>query len=259
MTEETVQAAELEKSDLPPEEGQPADESLLTEKDGTRSKRDRRAERRISKLTAKNADLEQGNADLKTQLNDLSQKVDTLAKPALVRPQREDFEDVEEYEDAVMDYRIDVRSAGPKAESPPKEPDQAADPGLEKRFAGFIADSEKATPGFEKVVSGAHFPLTDHSLIEIMDMGDEGADVFTHLNANPTEAMRISQLSSRDQTIELEKLADTLDNTSSAPEPIDPLESGDHPTVDESKLSPDQRIRKRQKAMADKQRSLRQR
>ncbi|GMR21489.1 MAG: hypothetical protein BMS9Abin36_2090 [Gammaproteobacteria bacterium] len=260
MTDETVQAAEPEKVDQVSDPGKTADDSLPVEKDATPSKRDRRAERRISKLTAKNAELEEGNVKLQGQLNELSQKVDTLATPEIVRPQRDDFESVEEYEDAVMDYRIDVRSAGSKPVSPkPKESDQAADPGLVKRFEGFIADSEKSTPGFGKVVSEAHFPLTDHSLVEIMDMGDEGAEVFTYLNANPTDAMRISQLSPRDQTIEIEKLADSLDTTSSAPEPITPLEGGDHPTVDESKLSPDQRIRKRQKEVADRQRSIRRR
>jgi len=225
---------------------------------GEPHKRETRSERRISKLTARNYELQEGNEKLQAQLNELSQKVDTLA-PKPVRPQREEFENLEDYEDAVMDYRIELRET-PKPESPkPKEPEQAATPGLVKRFEGFIADSEKAAPGFEKVVANAHFPLTDHSLTEIMDMGTEGAEVFTHLNANPTEAMRISQLSPRDQTMELEKLADSLDTTSSAPEPIKPLKGGDHPTVDESKLSSDQRIRKRQKDVADRQRSIRKR
>ena len=220
-------------------------------------KRETRSERRINKLTARNYELQEGNEKLQAQLNDLSQKVDTLA-PKAVRPQREEFENLEDYEDAVMDYRIDVRA--PKTESPkPKEPEPVIDHDLAKRFDGFIADSEKASPGFEKVVANAHFPLTDHSLTEIMDMGGEGAEVFTHLNSNPTEAMRISQLSPRNQTIELEKLADSLDATSSAPEPIKPLKGGDHPTVDESKLSSDQRIRKRQKDVADRQRSIRKR
>jgi len=257
MTDETVQAAEPEKI----EETQ-ADLSEDQQNGNAASveqpKRETRSERRINKLTARNYELQEGNEKLQTQLNELSQKVDTLSTEKPVRPQREDFENLEDYEDAVMDYRIDMRSEKPGSPKP-KEPEQAADPGLVKRFEGFITDSEKATPGFEKVVASAHFPLTDHSLTEIMDMGDEGAGVFTHLNANPTEAMRISQLSPRDQTIELEKLADSLDETSSAPEPIKPLESGDHPTVDESKLSSDQRIRKRQKEVSDRQKSIRRR
>ena len=258
MTDETVQAAEPEKTEIEKSQLTPSEEL----ENGVAAsveppKRESRSERRINKLTARNYELQEGNEKLQAQLNELSQKVDTLA-PKPVRPQREDFESIEDYEDALVDHRIALRQVDqPKAK--PKEPEPAADPGLVKRFEGFIVDSEKTSPGFEKVVAAAHFPLTDHSLTEIMDMGDEGAEVFTHLNANPTEAMRISQLSPRDQTIELEKLADSLDEKSSAPEPIKPLESGDHPTVDENKLSSDQRIRRRQKELADRQRSMRQR
>jgi hypothetical protein len=248
MTDDTVQVDTPEKIEPHSEEAQTANDSLPVEKDATTSKRDRRAERRISKLTAKNSELSDDNAKLRNQFDELSGKVDALT-PKPVRPQREDFEDLEVYEDAVMDYRIDMWSAGPSAPAKPKEPEQAIDPDLAKRFDGFIATSEKVTPGFEKVVANAHFPLTDHSLGDIMDMGSDGAELFTHLNANPIEAMRISQLSPRDQTIELEKIADSLDETSQAPDPITPVDGSDSPAVDESKLSVTEWINRRNKKL----------
>jgi hypothetical protein len=60
--------------------------------------------------------------------------------------------------------------------------------------------------------------------------------------------MRISKLSPRDQTIELEKLADSLEaEESQAPEPIVPVDGNDKPTVDEENLSNEQWIARRNK------------
>jgi len=208
------------------------------------SRRDRRAERRISKLTAKNAALEEALEKERERFAKIESRLDSLAQPKQ-RPQREEFESEEDYEDALVDYRLEMKQPEPPKPEEPKS--QAVDQALVDRFQGFIEENESNTPGFEKLVREAHFPLSDHALAEIIDMGEDGVDVFTHLNSDHSEAMRISRLSARDQTIELEKIADSLDLKSSAPEPITPVSGNDQPVVDEAKLSTDDWIARRNK------------
>lgn len=244
MTEDTVQAGQPEETATPSEGQQPGHESPPVEKkeDAPRSKRDRRAERRISRLTARNAELMEAQRIRDEQFAKMQAEIEALKQPKPVRPQRDDFESQEAYEDALIDFRL----KGEKKPEPTTE--TQANPDLVQRFESFIADNGDE---FGKVVASAHFPLTDHALSEIIDMGEDGAGVFTHLNSNPTEAMRISRLSPRDQTIELEKLADSLEDTkpdvSEAPEPITPVDGNDKPVVDESRLSDDDWIARRNK------------
>lgn len=206
-----------------------------------KKRRDRRAERRIAKLTARNAKLEEQLESQRKRYEKIEERLDTIAQPN-ARPQRENYETEEEYEDALVDYRLDMRSQPTKSEEPRLG---AVDQALVDKFQGFIEEVDKGTPGFADMVSKAHFPLTDHGLAEIIEMGDDGADVFTHLNQNPAEAMRISRLTPREQTVELEKIADTVDMKTSAPDPITPVSGNDQPVVDESKLSTDDWIARR--------------
>jgi len=231
MTDETVQAGQPEKIEPKSEEVQNGSES--TEKDDPRNKRDRRAERRISTLTARNAALVEKDKARDEQFAKMQTQIDGLSKTA--RPQRDDFEDQEVYEDALFDWKDGQKQ---KTEVP-------ADTGLVKRFESFIDAGDK---DFGEVVQNAHFALTDHALSEIIDMGEDGREIFTYLNEKPAEAMRISRLSARDQTIELDKLADVLDShETKAPEPIKPVEGNDKPIVDESQLSDAQWIARRNK------------
>jgi len=199
------------------------------------NRRDRRAERRISRLTARNAALTEGNENLKSRLDKLEEKFNASVKPA--RPQADNFETTEDYEDALIDYRLEQQ----KPTSPAPNKDE------ERRFSAFMAEAGKTHEGFDNLVATAQFPLTEHSFGELMDMGEDGADLFIHLNEHPAEAMRISQLSPREQTKELDKLSDTMGNTSRAPEPIKPVTGNDSGAVDESKLSDAEWITRRNK------------
>jgi len=219
---------------------QPGNESPpVKEEDAPRSKRDRRAERRISKLTARNAELAERDKQRDEQFAKMQAQIEELSQSRQVRPQREDFEDLEAYEDAVVDYRLNQQKPAPKQEEP------QTDDELAKRFDSFVED---AGDEFKNVVAKAHFPMTEHALGEVIDMGDDGIEVFTYLDKHPADAARISKLSPRDQTIELEKLADSLETEESqAPEPIVPMEGNDKPTVDEENLSNEQWIARRNK------------
>lgn len=208
------------------------------------SRRDRRAERRIARLTARNAELAEKLEAEQKRFDQIEARLDSMAQPK-ARPQRDDFESDEDYEDALVDHRLEMKQ--PKPTQPEDPRPGAVDQALVDRFQGFIDETDKTVPGFADMVTKAHFPLTDHALNDIIEMGEDGADVFTNLNTNPTEAMRISRLSPREQTIELEKIADSLDVKSSAPDPITPVTGNDQPTVDEHKLSDEAWIRRRNK------------
>lgn len=204
-------------------------------------RRNTRAERRIARLTARNAELletlEKEREATQKKFSEIEDRLNSMSGPA--RPKREDFETEEGYEDALMQYG--VKQYGPKPDTKPP----AVDQGLVDQFRVFVDETEKTSPGFANVVANAHFPMTDYSLKEIIGMGEDGAEVFTHLGQNPNEAARISRLSPREQTIELEKIADSLDDKSSAPEPITPVSGNDQPLVDENKLSDEDWIKNR--------------
>jgi len=208
------------------------------------SRRDRRAERRIARLTARNAELAEKLESEQKRFDQIEARLDSMTQPK-ARPQRDDFESDEDYEDALVDHRLEMKQSKPTQPEDPRP--GAVDQALVDRFQGFIDETDKTVPGFADMVTKAHFPLTDHALNDIIEMGEDGADVFTNLNTNPTEAMRISRLSPREQTIELEKIADSLDVKSSAPDPITPVTGNDQPTVDENKLSDEAWIRRRNK------------
>lgn len=212
------------------------------------SRRDRRAERRIAKLTARNAELAEEITKRDQRFAELEQKIDKLAQPKLERPQRENFETDEDYEDALVDYRLELRK--PTEQKPESKTEPGPDPDLQSRFVAFVESGMDVDETFDKTVSAATFPLTDHSLGEIIEMGEDGVELFNYLNDNPKDAMRICRLSPRDQTSELEKLADALDEKSSAPDPINPVDGNDKPPVDEAKMPTEQRILRRMKARA---------
>lgn len=239
---EGLEAAE--KTVVPSEEQQNGEVATEAKPDDLRQRRDRRAERRIAKLTARNAALLERDAKRDQEIAELREKVEKVTAQQVERPQRDNYDSQEAYEDALLDYKLGQQPKPATAE--PK-----ADTALVDRFQSFI---ESNGDEFEKVVASAHFPLTDHALSEIIDMEEDGAAVFTHLNSNPAEAMRISRLSAREQTIELEKIADGLDTPepekdkgSKAPEPITPVDGNDKPTVDENRLGTDEWIARRNK------------
>ena len=170
-----------------------------------------RAERRINKLTARLAAEREEKEALRKRLDEISQKVETLSNPAPSKPQRDNFESEDEYLEAMVDYKL-------QSQTKPAKTAPAPDPDLAERSNAYIASQDKE---FRAIVENATFPLSQHSWEEIMDMESDGAEVFRHLDDNPKEAIRIHSLSPRQQTIELEKLADSLEKkTSKAPTPI---------------------------------------
>lgn len=235
VTTEDSQASEPEVVET---QGQSETPETSVEPTGHKS----RAERRINKLTARLAAEREEKEALRKRLDEISQKVETLSNPAPTKPQRDQFESDEEFTEALVEYRVSERMG---AQTPKATPQP--DPGLAQRSNEFIESAEDTVKGFRKIVQNANFPLTEHSWSEIMDMENDGPKVFVHLNDHPQEAMRIAQLSPREQTVELEKLADSLDKKSSAPPPISPVSGNDNPEVDETKLSTEEWIARRNK------------
>lgn len=243
MSTETAEVIQddLEKPELQSDADQNSVDTTGAEEPVAR--RNKRAERRINKLTARLAAEREEKDLLKKRLDGLEETVKNIT-PKQARPQRDDYGADEDYEDALIDFRIQDKIPKPVSASPAPSPKPEGE--MRNRSTTYISEMEGTREGFAQVVANATFPLTEHAWGEIMDMGGDGADVFIALNANPSEATRISQLPVHEQTIQLEKLADSLDK-SSAPEPISPVTGNDAQPVDESKLTDAQWIERRNK------------
>lgn len=209
-------------------------------------KRDWATERRIRKLKRENAELREHTKATDEKLAKLESQIQSMSQPR--RPQRDDFETQEAYEDAVVDYKLSLREEKPADPSPAKS-DPDPDPGLTQDWRKYVA---KQGESFANVVAKAHFPCSDAMLREIVDSGDLGVELFQHFNDNPAVAAKLVNLPADRVADEFEAIADSLDASppsSSAPKPINPVDGNDSVPADESKMSPTQRVRRDLKKM----------
>jgi len=230
--ETAIQAAE--KTPEPSEAPEAVDEAPGSTETDKPSRRDRRAERRIGKLSKQLAQEREGNAGLRKRLDAVESQIEQ--KPE--RPARDSYENVEEYEDAYSDYREALRK--PEGVEPEAVDERTS------RFVSFAAEMSKVDTDFAKVLDTADFPCDGQMLDNLMEMDAEGAKVFTHLQANKAEATRLLALSDLEQSRELDKIADNLGvavkKPDPVPEPIDPVAGNDEPPVNFDKMSDAQAV-----------------
>lgn len=133
------------------------------------------------------------------------QRLEAANAEPLKRPQREDFDTEEGYEDAVVDFRADVRERE-GAKKRKAEADKAKKERLERNFEAGQADALKRIEGYADLV-GIAGDACSIALGDKIKACKNAHDLVAHFGRNPEEARRISELSDLEQAMELGVIA----------------------------------------------------
>jgi hypothetical protein len=199
-------------------------------------------QRRIDRLTRENAELQK-------RLEALEQKAAPAVAPPVEppavagRPDLKDFKTLEEYTEAITDWKLNQRAAAYQADQEKRVAETAART-LQDSWAERDAAAAKAHPDYRELMDSTEIPVGPGVLAarQALLEEDNGAEILYWLAARPAELKRIASLSPAKAILEIGKLAATLapstspENTrpkvSSAPRPPSPLPHGTVRTAD---------------------------
>ena len=183
-----------------------------------------RWEKRVNRLTAKLSERDrayqverEAREAAEARLRDLEQER-TAAIEREPRPKADQYDSVEEFEDALVDWKLRRREADAKKSTsePPKKPadGQAHGAPAEPRpaspteLASYVA--AKATyPDLDEVLFDSSLPWSVHMADAVADLNNS-AEVLYHLGQDPDELERIAALPPAAQIREVGKFADKL-------------------------------------------------
>lgn len=206
VTQETPQSPETD-------EASPATDTSAPQKTG--------AEKRIGQLTRKYRQAERENEALRERFDALEKRIGPEPEPD--RPHADDFEAASDYEDALFQWRDDVKAH--KETVKPKEPQENAPEGWDD-FTDQVENLKKTHPDIEKLVFSDDYSCTKDMMTILMD-SEKGAEIAYHLATNKDEARRIAALSPTAQARELFKIEQGSSiPTSNAPDPANNLRPG---------------------------------
>ena len=214
--QEIAETPEVATEATTEEEAPQADEKTFTQTElnaivqKEKAKADARAERRALKVYSE-----------KLEAMQVKSQHAPAATPVSGKPQLASFENVEDYVEAVADWKLDQRDQGTKQS---KEAQQQE--ATRTKVQGIFAEAEKVE-GFDREAFD-ELPVSDAMAFAIMD-SDIAPKLVVHFTNNPKEAERIASLSPARQAAEIGKLevklsvAEQKVKASSAPAPIKPL------------------------------------
>ena len=151
------------------------------------------------------------------------------------RPRQENYETVEDYEDALFDWRDKKREAEAILTNQQKQMQVSI-----SKFRKNAAELKKVHADFDEVVESPVF--TDPMKKVLFDI-DNGPLVAYHIAKNRDVAKRIQSLPPEMQVYEIGRLetqlllAQKAKKTTTAPEPITPVGSTGAPEIEPSKMS----------------------
>lgn len=198
---ETPQESAVEPEESASEEREEEAEPAVEEK----PKKGDRLQKRFDQLTSKIKDLE---AQLATKSE--PKQAEPMVKPASeAKPKLEDFETLEDFQEALTDWKLDQREklAEQKRAESEAEKTQAE---RASNFKSRIEAAQAKYDDFDEVV--LENPVQPSAaMVEAMLEEDLGAEIAYHLGQNPTEIKRIAALSPAKQAVEIGKLAAKLE------------------------------------------------
>lgn len=249
ITEEIKSASSHEQDENNSDESETTeqDESLESTDDENESKDDSNSnskkktngfQKRVNKLTAR-ASLAEQERDywreqvLKQQGNKNQVEQQAPEKKPDGRPRAEDFDSYPDYEDALVEWKIDQREAKRKADEQKSKAESERRKQAEEYQSKLNAFMEKHDD-FEDVIQACEVTLTDE-LMKKIGQSDLAPEVMYNLAKNPKEIERLNTLSGDKLTKALGIFEDKLANsqsqeiekvkTSKAPAPINPVGS----------------------------------
>jgi len=173
-------------------------------------------QKRIDKISGDKARLAEDNAYLRGKLDAQEAAVKPPKEEAtgLVRPNIEDFDTQEDYSEALMDYKVEVRLEERDKVNAEKAKVTEAKTAKEKAQESFAEQISKARAkynDFNEVVMNNNDIAITKSMIDVMQESTLGAEVAYHLGKNPDEALRIAKLTPTAQAMAIGRIEGILD------------------------------------------------
>lgn len=200
---------ELQNEEAAEEESDQEEGDSHGEDDSTAQPKQKGYPKRIAELTwraneaKREADvLREQNARMLALLERATGKQQPEPVPAapqpqtLVPPKWEDFESEEDFQSAMVDYRVELKlqQRDQKAQEQQKQQQQQQSQAEMQRVWNERVAAQKAQfQDFDSVVYGSKVPITDAMASAIM-ASEQGPAIAYHLGSNPTEAARIAKL-----------------------------------------------------------------
>lgn len=123
-------------------------------------------------------------------------------------PQESDFADYDEYQAAMIDYRVEQKLVARQQQQTAQQRAQS--------FQDRVSQAAAEKPDFAEVVFNPSLSITPLMMEVLMD-SDIGPDVAYHLGKNPSEASRIANLPQHRQAAELGRIEVALSQPKPAP------------------------------------------
>ncbi len=179
-----------------------------------------------ARAKAKAERLAEENRQLKERLDRLESKVDpkpTTAPDEPGKPKLDDFGTFDEYNDALVDWKVKVTLQKEKAEAEATRQRQDLDAKAEKAKAKY--------DDFSEVMQD--LPVFPPAMASVISASDHTADLLYHFGTNPDEYKRIASLPPGKQALEVAKLERGFEEVPTpkkqetrAPAPMRPTQGG---------------------------------
>ena len=181
------------------------------------AERERKEEAARPKLTRKQRAIDKATRELKEKNRQLEERLAALegkktaeAEPEnkIEVPKREKFKTDAEFEEAMFDYRYQVRRAKESAEDAQK----ASTARLKESFATYqsaVAEFKEEHDDWEDVV-GQSTPINESTYLSVIELGKDGPAVTYYLGTHPDYARRLAEMSPHSAAMEVGRLSTRL-------------------------------------------------
>lgn len=169
--------------------------------------------------------VERETKELRDEIKRLRQQLDGKdakkePEPKINAPQREDFKSDAEYDDALFDYRYQMRRAKEEAENAKK----TLEAQLEANFNDYkasVADFREDHDDWDEVVNDK-VRIPESVYYAIVDLGKDGPPVSYHLGQHPEIVSELADMTPYRAAIEIGRLADKLKGGKKAESSVPP-------------------------------------
>lgn len=216
-----------------------------------------KVQKRIDQLTREKYEAKRQAEEYRKQLEAQKPKAEA-PKP----PKESEFDDLDEYEQAKLEYAADMAAYKLKQDQAKEQEQQRANEArtkVQERTKKYVeriqSEATQYEGFFDKVSDPVFSDIVNQMDVELVGLIQESdkATALTYALANDIElTARLSQLSPIQAARELALIEAKIDvpqpkKVSEAPEPIKPIGSGESASVDPSKMSTEQWIAWRRK------------
>jgi hypothetical protein len=272
MTDETLNTGvdePLQDAAAPAEnDEQQQDEVQLSEEERiealAREKARKYAQKRIDRLTWEANEAKRKAEELEAKLRERQER---QPEPSAARPKPEDFQDYDDYVEALADWKAEEKARKLRDELKAESEKTRAKTEADRRMEAFRAAESKfraTVQDYDEAIQDAQDTPMTQVMFDVILESEVGPNLLYHLAKNPDEAERIAHLSPARQAAEIGKLEDKLaqqlkdpqkPKASNAPPPVNPVRargSASTPRLDDPNLSMEEYSRLRRKQLSER-------